>query len=126
MAKEELFENKAVGWWLRHVNCFPVKREAGDKAAIEEALKRLKQGKAVLIFPEGTRTQDGDLQPFQEGVGFLSCVAHVPVLPVYINTCFIGGIFRKHDIGIGRICCIKITHIMYIEAIVQPCAFRGQ
>jgi 1-acyl-sn-glycerol-3-phosphate acyltransferase len=85
MAKEELFENKIVGWWFRHINCFPVKREVGDKTAVEEAIKRLKEGKIVLLFPEGKRSPDGNLHAFQPGVGFLAQVTHVPILPVYIK-----------------------------------------
>jgi 1-acyl-sn-glycerol-3-phosphate acyltransferase len=62
MARDTLFRNPIAGWILRSWNCVPINRERGDIGAMRTMLRMLEQGKAVLIFPEGTRSADGQLQ----------------------------------------------------------------
>jgi 1-acyl-sn-glycerol-3-phosphate acyltransferase len=85
MAKEELFSNPFFGWILRKVNCFPLRRKGADLAAIREAMRRVNRGGGLLIFPEGTRSADGNLGKGQEGVGFLVDKLNVPVIPAYVS-----------------------------------------
>lgn len=85
MAKIELFKNPFVGWWLRQLWAFPIKRGESDFGALKEALRILKSGEPVLLFPEGTRRVAGDELKPQPGIGFLVLKAKVPVLPVYIH-----------------------------------------
>jgi len=85
MAKEELFRNRFFGWILRSVNAFPLRRHGADTAAIKEAIRRVRRGGGLLIFPEGTRSVDGKLGPALEGVGFLAEKLKCPVIPAYVK-----------------------------------------
>ncbi len=85
MAKEELFKNPCFGWILRKVNAFPLKRKGADISAIRMAMKRVNSGGALLIFPEGGRSEDGKLGAGHEGVGFLASKLNVPVIPAFIQ-----------------------------------------
>lgn len=85
MAKSELFEkNKFFAWIIRKCGAFPVTRGAGDNSAIEKALADLKEGRAFVIFPEGTRSKDGTIGRGKSGVALIAGSAGVPVLPVCI------------------------------------------
>ncbi len=84
MAKIELFKNPLVGWWLKQLWTFPVKRGEADFAALKESLKYLKKGEPVLVYPEGTRRMDKPLKP-QPGSGFLAMKSGAPVVPVYVR-----------------------------------------
>lgn len=88
MARDSLFRNFAFGWLIHSVNAFPVKRNAADVGAIKEALRRLKQGRLVLLFGEGTRTRDGRIAPLESGIVMLARRAQVPVIPVTIDGAF--------------------------------------
>lgn len=82
MAKAELFSMPVLSWLLPRVGAFPVHRGAADRSAIRSAIEYLKQGNAVVIFPEGTRTRTGELLPLQRGAGLIALKAGVPVVPV--------------------------------------------
>ena len=84
MAREDLFSNKVFALWAGLVGCFPVSREGHDKEAIKEALSRLRMGRVIAIFPEGTRSKNGDMLEAKPGVGFLAKKAKVPVVPIRI------------------------------------------
>lgn len=86
MAKQELFEiNPLFTWLIKGLGAFPVKRGAKDNSAIEKALESLKEGRAFVIFPEGTRSKDGKLGRAKSGVTLIAAQAKVPVIPVYIK-----------------------------------------
>jgi len=85
MSKEELFKNPLLAFWLRNVNAFPVKRQVHDVGAIREALKKLKGGEPLLMFPEGGRSLDGEFSDAQPGVGMLAMHTSVPILPAFIK-----------------------------------------
>jgi 1-acyl-sn-glycerol-3-phosphate acyltransferase len=84
MARDTLFRNPVAGWTLRSWNCVPINRDRGDIGALRTLLRMLEQGKAVLMFPEGTRSPDGKLQPARAGVGMIVARAGVPILPMRI------------------------------------------
>jgi 1-acyl-sn-glycerol-3-phosphate acyltransferase len=88
MAKEELFRVPLFGWFIRQCNAFPVKRGGHDPEAIQQFHDFLHAGKPLVIFPEGTRTIDGQLQLAKKGVGKLLYNAQVPVIPAYIDGTF--------------------------------------
>lgn len=88
MARESLFRNRIFGWFLRKVLVIPLSRERGDVGALRQGIATLKAGGALGVFPEGTRTPDGELQPAKGGIGFLIAKAGVPVVPVYIEGSF--------------------------------------
>ncbi len=93
MAKSELFHG-FLGWMLPRVYAFPVVRGSADRAAITTATKLLQDGELVGIFPEGTRSADGEAGEAHGGVSFIAMRAGVPVVPVaFVGTekCFRGG-----------------------------------
>ena len=85
MARKSLFRNKIFGRILTSVNAFPLKRESADVGAMRLAIDKLCQGKAVLIFPEGTRSKDGNLGTPRAGIGFLAASSGANILPCYIK-----------------------------------------
>lgn len=85
MAKDSLFKNPLLRWWLLNVGAFPVKRESADISALREAMRRIKDGNGLLLFPEGTRRSDGTLEMPQGGIGFLAYKLNVPVIPAFIS-----------------------------------------
>jgi 1-acyl-sn-glycerol-3-phosphate acyltransferase len=85
LAKEELFRNKAFGWLISRYNAIPLRRSVGDVGALKKAVAILKQGKAVLMFPEGTRSLTGRLLKPKPGIGMIASLASAPVVPAYVN-----------------------------------------
>jgi 1-acyl-sn-glycerol-3-phosphate acyltransferase len=85
LAKEELFHHRLFGWYLRKLNAFPVQRGAADRAALKRALEVLEQGMPLVLFPEGTRSEDGELQEPQMGVGMIAYRSGAPVVPAYVE-----------------------------------------
>jgi 1-acyl-sn-glycerol-3-phosphate acyltransferase len=85
LAKSELFENRYFSWFVRTLNAFPVRQGEGDIGAVKEVIRRLEQGYAVNIFPEGSRTEDGEIAPLEKGVALIVRRAGVPVVPVAID-----------------------------------------
>ncbi len=67
MAKEELFRNKFVSLIISGLGAFPVSRGKGDTEAVDKAIHYVQDGKVVAIFPEGTRSKDGNLQKLKSG-----------------------------------------------------------
>jgi len=88
IARASLFRFAPFAMWLRAVNCVPLKDDSGDAGAIREALNRLSMGHAVVIFPEGNRTNDGAMHTFKRGVALLVKRAKCPVLPAAVEGCF--------------------------------------
>jgi len=85
MAKEELFRNPLIGRFIRSIRAFPVKRGTADRASLKYALDALERGEALVMFPEGTRSQDGELQPPEMGVGMIACRSGAPVIPAWVH-----------------------------------------
>jgi 1-acyl-sn-glycerol-3-phosphate acyltransferase len=87
IAKKELFEIPVFGPSMRRGGYIPLDRSDGRKAlqSMDEAATTIRQGKSVVLFPEGTRTPDGNLLPFKRGGFILARKAAVPVIPVTIN-----------------------------------------
>src|SRR3989338_5819120 len=88
MARDTLFRNFFFGVLLRAVHTFPVKRNFQDVGAMRKAISRLKKGHALTIFPEATRTRDGNLQEAKAGISFLSHLGGAVVVPAYIKGSF--------------------------------------
>jgi 1-acyl-sn-glycerol-3-phosphate acyltransferase len=84
MAKIELFKG-LLGFFLTSLGAFPVKRGESDFGAMREALRRLKLGRVILIFVEGTRRIGNEPSKAQAGVGFLAMKSGVPIVPVYVR-----------------------------------------
>ncbi|MCX5687783.1 MAG: lysophospholipid acyltransferase family protein [Candidatus Omnitrophica bacterium] len=85
MARSSLFRNKIFGKMLTSVNAFSLKREGADLGAMRLAIDKLCHGKAVLIFPEGTRSKDGSFGTPRAGIGLLAASSGATILPCYIK-----------------------------------------
>ncbi|PIY82879.1 MAG: 1-acyl-sn-glycerol-3-phosphate acyltransferase [Candidatus Omnitrophica bacterium CG_4_10_14_0_2_um_filter_44_9] len=83
LARDTLFRNKFFGWLLKSVHVISLKRNAADICALREGLRRLKAGQGLLLFPEGTRSTDGNLGIGHYGVGFFARKSGAPVVPAY-------------------------------------------
>jgi 1-acyl-sn-glycerol-3-phosphate acyltransferase len=84
LAREDLFRFPVVGWVLRQWNSVPVDRDGGGAAGLRAILDRLLAGGAIILFPEGTRSRDGRLQPARSGVGLTVIKSNAPVVPVRV------------------------------------------
>lgn len=84
LARDTLFRNPLAGWLLRSWNCVPLKREGGDLGGMRTVLRLLGEGKAVVMFPEGTRSRDGRLQRARSGIGMIVARSGAPVVPMRI------------------------------------------
>lgn len=84
VAKEELFKQPVTGWAMRFGGDIPIRRGEGDsvRTMMAECKRALAGGISVMMFPEGTRSKDGNLLPFRDGAFKLAVEAGVPVLPV--------------------------------------------
>jgi 1-acyl-sn-glycerol-3-phosphate acyltransferase len=85
MARDTLFANPFFRRLIESLNAFPIRRGEADVAAIKETLRRLRAGRLVTMFPEGTRTEDGRIGPVLPGLGAIARKANVPVVPVLIE-----------------------------------------
>lgn len=88
VTRQDLRRFRPFRWWADRVGALPLDRDKGDVAAMKLMLKVLKAGEALALFPEGTRTHDGQLQKAKGGLGFLISKAAVPVIPIYLAGTF--------------------------------------
>ena len=88
--KKELTYVPVWGWALRYGHFIMIDRTNPREAvaSIERAAQSIRKGSSVILFPEGTRTPDGKLQPFKRGAFSLAAKAGVPVVPLTINGTF--------------------------------------
>jgi 1-acyl-sn-glycerol-3-phosphate acyltransferase len=87
LARDTLFTG-ILGWLIRAYDAIPIDREGGGLAGIRATLKRIKQGDAVLLFPEGTRSEDGQLQPLKPGFIALVRRGKASIVPLGIAGTF--------------------------------------
>ena len=109
LAKKSLMNVPVLGWLLPKLNVIPVNLEGGDRSALKALLRILDAGECALVFPEGTRTPDGNLQPPEPGLGLLIARTRAPVVPMRIFGAFdawpIHGklhLFRKITVVVGE------------------------
>jgi 1-acyl-sn-glycerol-3-phosphate acyltransferase len=120
LARKTLLDVPVLGWLLPRMNVIPVDQEGTDRSALKALIRILKAGDPTVVFPEGARTLDGELQPALPGLGFVIAKTLVPVLPMRI--------FGAHEAmprGGGRLrfrpITIVIGHpIRFTEADLQP------
>ncbi|HEY3762512.1 MAG TPA: lysophospholipid acyltransferase family protein [Verrucomicrobiae bacterium] len=84
MARESLFRFFGIGALLRSWNAVPVDRDGGGASGLRNILNRLLDGGAIILFPEGTRSPDGKLQPARSGIGLTVVKSQAPVVPVRV------------------------------------------
>lgn len=101
MAKSELFKIKGLGWFIRKVGSFPVHRGENDLTAIKTALKILKNGEVLGLFPQGKRVSAEEAVDAKAGLAMFSYKTKASILPVGINYHPKAGLFRRTDIVFG-------------------------
>lgn len=88
LAREDLFRVPVIGWILRNTYVMPINRDAANPSSLREAIRRIEHGFYVGIFPEGTRTQTGQVGSLKPGFLLLLRRTSVPVIPVGIAGAF--------------------------------------
>ncbi|MDX2148053.1 MAG: lysophospholipid acyltransferase family protein [Planctomycetota bacterium] len=88
LARAGLFTHPLAGRLLRSFHAVPIRENTGDASAIREILRRLQEGDAVVVFPEGSRSPDGEVHEFKRGIALLIKRARCPVVPVAIEGAF--------------------------------------
>lgn len=84
LARRTLLDVPLLGWVLPKLNVIPVNQEGVDRSAIKALIRVLQAGNGVLVFPEGSRTPDGTLQPAEPGMGLVIAKTLAPVVPMRI------------------------------------------
>lgn len=84
VARQSLFQYPLLKRLMRWYNAFPIDREGVGISGLKETLRRMRQGEIVLLFPEGTRTQDGRIAPIKPGFCAIAKRGRVPLVPVAI------------------------------------------
>ena len=84
LARRTLLDAPLLGWLLPKLNVIPVNQEGVDRSAIKAVIRILQAGNGALIFPEGSRTLDGNLQPAEPGLGLVIAKTLAPVVPMRI------------------------------------------
>jgi len=84
LARESLFRFFGIGALLRSWNSVPVDRDGGGARGLKNIMDRLRDGGGIILFPEGTRTRDGQLQPAHSGIGLVIAKSDAPVVPVRV------------------------------------------
>jgi 1-acyl-sn-glycerol-3-phosphate acyltransferase len=102
MAKKELFDNPAKNMIMKVARCIPVDRGDIGHMTVKRIGELLRDGQAVLLFPEGTRSHSGELGKVKEGVGMIAAQNNVDIVPVHVAGLFKvrGSIFRRPRISI--------------------------
>ena len=103
LARESLFRHAPFAWLIRSLGAVAIQRDAVGAAGVRRCVELLGQGQVVLMFPEGTRTRDGEVGTVRPGVALIARRARVPVVPVTI--CGAYEVWPRHRpwLGLGRI-----------------------
>jgi len=115
MAKEELFRSRFSSYFVRNFGAFPVRRGQLDRRALHQAEQLLAQGLALVMFPEGQRSKNAQLQSAFSGSALIALRSDVPILPVGItgteNIKGIAWLFRRPQVT------VNIGHPFYLPAV---------
>lgn len=96
-AKAELFHNPILAYILNHCLAFPVRRGVVDRQALAKATEVIREGKMLVMFPEGTRCRTGDFLPAKPGIGLVAIAAGCQIVPTYLH-----GFDKLWDCLLGR------------------------
>ena len=116
LARESLFRFPGIGALLRSWNSVPVDRDGGGAKGLKIILDRLLNGAGIILFPEGTRTKDGNLQPARSGIGLTVIKSSAPVVPVRVFGTF-EAYGRNHKLPRPHRVAVKYGQPMNFEAL---------
>jgi 1-acyl-sn-glycerol-3-phosphate acyltransferase len=88
LARKTLFDHRALGAFIRALGAVPVDQEGVAKEGLKTVLELLRQGEAVVVFPEGSRTPDGKIAPLMPGIHLLIKRSQAPIVPMGIAGAF--------------------------------------
>jgi 1-acyl-sn-glycerol-3-phosphate acyltransferase len=131
LARRTLLDLPVLGWLLPKLNVIPVNQEGVDRNALKVLIRLIRDGNCALVFPEGSRTPDGSLQPAQPGLGLIIAKTLAPVVPLRIFGAFdawpIGGrirIFRPITVVVGDPIYFNETDLLERENLYQRLSQR--
>ncbi len=101
-AKEELFRIPFIGWYITHLNSFPVRRFDHDIGAFKKAQQILLTGGRLLLFPEGQRSKTGEIGQAKAGIGMLAYKTRTPVIPICVQNSEKFSSFKKLYVTFGK------------------------
>ncbi len=114
LARQTLFTIPVLGSYIRKVNTHPVRSGAGDAALFKMVIRLLQEGKKVILFPEGTRSEEDRLGPIKPGIALLVEKANAAIIPAYIHGAQgIWGRARKFPKLWGRTACVFGAPILW-------------
>ena len=116
LARESLFHFPGMGALLRSWSVVPVDRDGGGAKGLKNIIDRLLGGSGIVLFPEGTRTKDGQLQPARSGIGLTVIKSSAPVVPVRVFGTF-EAYGRNHKFPRPRRIMVKYGQPMNFEAL---------
>ena len=117
LARDSLFKNPFLGRLISSVNTIPVKRGTADLGAMKAIIEKLKQGRGVCLFPEGTRSTDGKIAAFKPGLGLLCRRGKAAIVPVTIDGAFECWPKHKKFFHIGAKIVISYSNCITFEQI---------
>jgi 1-acyl-sn-glycerol-3-phosphate acyltransferase len=111
VARESLLRFAPLRWLLNSLDAIPIDRDGTGLSGLKETLKRLKRGEMVLIFPEGTRSPNGEVRPLKPGFCAIARRAAVPLVPVAVDGSF--DAWPRYQLLPGR----SVIHVYFGEPI---------
>jgi 1-acyl-sn-glycerol-3-phosphate acyltransferase len=84
MARRGLFDVPVLGWMIKWTS-FPVDREKPRASTIKEAVRKIRKGGIVVVFPEGKRSDTGELQEAKPGIAMVAVMSKAPIVPAFIT-----------------------------------------
>jgi 1-acyl-sn-glycerol-3-phosphate acyltransferase len=121
LARRSLLDGPIFGWLLPKLNVIPVDSEGGkDRTALKALIRILKAGEGTLVFPEGQRSPDGNLQPALPGVGLVIAKTLAPVVPMRIFGAFDAWSAHEKWPRFGRVTIVVGEPIYFTEQDLQP------
>jgi 1-acyl-sn-glycerol-3-phosphate acyltransferase len=113
MARRTLLDNWLFRVVIGRCGLIPVKRGEADIGAMKTAIRLLKSGEAIFLFPEGTRSETGEMNEAQPGIGYLSLMTGSPIVPAYVE-----GTDKALPKGANRIKFGRVS--VYFGDLIEP------
>jgi 1-acyl-sn-glycerol-3-phosphate acyltransferase len=124
VATEELFNVGLLATIMRIFQTIAIKRGAPDRRAYHQIVAALRRGEAIILFAEGTRSFDGQLQPFEPGTARMALLEGIPVVPTTITGSFEAWPRTKHFPTIGKKISVKFHRPIFVQKVTNRAQIR--